>query len=45
VIAKTWELKIGPIVIGDEVHEAQQIIQNLIGCFAFSLKKLGQLKG
>jgi hypothetical protein len=38
MIAKTWDPRIGPTVIRDEVHETQQIFT---GCFAFSLKELG----
>jgi hypothetical protein len=41
---KTWDSKIGPTIIGGEVHETQWIIQDFIGCFAFNLKELGQLK-
>ncbi len=29
----------------DEVQEVQQLLQNHVGCFAFSLKELGQLIG
>jgi hypothetical protein len=41
VIAKTWEARIGLMVIGGEVHDAQQLLHDFIGCFAFSLKELG----
>jgi len=42
---KTWEARIGLMVIGGEVHDAQLLLRDFIGCFAFSLKELGQLKG
>jgi hypothetical protein len=42
---KTWEARIGLMVIGGEVHDAQLLLWDFIGCFAFSLKELGQLKG
>jgi hypothetical protein len=42
---KIWDLRIGTTIIRGEVHEAQWIIQDFIGCFAFNLKELGQLKG
>jgi hypothetical protein len=41
VITKTWDLGIGSIFIGSEVHETQRIIQEFIGLFTFSLKELG----
>jgi hypothetical protein len=45
VIAKTWDLKIGPTIIRGEVHEAQWIMPNFIKYFASSLKELGHLRG
>jgi hypothetical protein len=45
VIMKTWEARIGLMVIGGEVHDAQLLLRDFIGCFAFSLKELVQLKG
>jgi hypothetical protein len=33
------------VVTRDEVQEVQQLLQNHVGCFAFSLKELGQLIG
>jgi hypothetical protein len=45
VITKTWEAWIGLMVIRGEVHDAQQLLQDFIGCFTFSLKELSQLKG
>jgi hypothetical protein len=32
------------MVIGGEVHDAQQLLWDFIGCFAFNLKELRQLK-
>ncbi len=43
--AETWDPKIGPTIIGGEVHETRWIIQDFIRCFAFNLKELGQLGG
>jgi hypothetical protein len=45
VITKTCNSRIGPIITRGEVHEAQKILQDFTGCFAFNLKELGQLKG
>jgi len=42
---KSWELDIGHVVTRDEVQEVQRLLQNHVGCFAFSLKELGQLIG
>jgi hypothetical protein len=44
VITKRWEARISLMVIRVEVHDAQQLLWDFIGCFAFSLKELGQLK-
>ncbi len=41
VITKTWEARINLMVIGGEVHDAQQLLWDFIGCFAFSLEELG----
>jgi len=45
VIVKTWEPKVGPMAIKGEVLEILWLLQSYIGCFAFSLKDLSQLKG
>jgi hypothetical protein len=45
MITNTWELKVGPMVIGGEVHEVWQLLQSYTRCFDFNLKDLGQLKG
>ncbi len=42
---KTWELDIGPTIIGGEVHGIHWLLHSYIGCFMFNLKELGQLKG
>jgi hypothetical protein len=41
VIVETWDLRIGPTIIGDEVHETQRIIRDFTRFFTFSLKELG----
>jgi hypothetical protein len=45
VATKTWNLGIGPVITRGEVHEAQKLLQDFTGCFAFNLKELGQLRG
>ncbi len=40
---KTWKPDIGLAIIGDEVEEVQQLLQDYVSCFAFNLKEFGQL--
>jgi len=42
---KTWGSKVGPMAVRGEVQEVLWLLQNYIGCFAFSLKDLNQLEG
>ncbi len=41
----TWEPNIGPTIIRDEMRTTQRPLHDYVECFAFNLKKLGQLKG
>jgi hypothetical protein len=40
VTIRIWDSGIGPTIKG-KVHETKHIIQDFIGCFAFTLKELG----
>jgi hypothetical protein len=45
LIATTKEPHISPTITRDAMFIAQWLLQNYVGCFAFNLKELSQLKG